>query len=414
MMRTYFYSFVKNNKIKVAILILCLSLYFGLLAVSMTLTGSIPEIAAIPLKSIGIETIVQKTGKIPERMVGIIFPHSNAPINNEEMKKITGLDFVEAYDLGIYMWIFEKTSFKSVFGVREKPGIVSDILKKNIREGKFSLSDRDILITGNYALKNSFATGDHIKISGDSFIVRGILKPNVSGNIIPADIYMNIKEAKILTLRSSDMKKLYRMKNEDFSNVILLKSNPVWKGDKEKTVKAIDNNLLVFSEKTFSAEITDQLKIISASGSIMFLVMGLILLTAFSLLIVFNFKTRSKEIAILRMIGWKLRDLKKQFIGETFVLLLVSIIAGNCIAVAGLEIVSTRTVSMELPWDISAKPHFLPQENSIERTVTAHIPVHTDWLLLALLSIGFILLFLIVNYALFHKLRNIKPYFIDK
>jgi len=410
MMKSYFYSFVKNNKIKVSMLVLSLSLYFGLLALSLTLMKSIPEIAAIPLKSIGIQTIVQKTGKIPERMVGVIFPHSNGPISDRDLKKITSLGFVEGYDRGVYMWIFDKASFKAVFGIEEAPGIVSDILKKNIQQGTFSLSGQDVIITHDYARKNNLALGAFINISGTRSLVQGILKPNVSGNIIPADVYMNMKEAVVLARGSKEMQKLYGLGEEGFSNVVLLKTNPGWEGDKEKAIKAIDKELLVFSEKTFSKEIMDQLKIISASGTALFLVMGAVLLAAFCLLIVFNLKTREKEIAILRMIGWKLSDLKRQFINETLVLLLVALVAGNLIAVAGLAVVSTQTVSMELPWDISAKPHFLPQENSIERIVTAPIPVHVDWVLLVLLSVAFIALFLAVNYVLFYRLRNIKPY----
>jgi hypothetical protein len=66
-------------------------------------------------------------------------------------------------------------------------------------------------------------------------------------------------------------------------------------------------------------------------------------------------------------------------------------------------------MSMELPWDISAKPHFLPQENSIERIITAQIPIHIDWLSLIVLSAAFFGIFLAINYALFYRLRNIKP-----
>jgi ABC-type antimicrobial peptide transport system permease subunit len=109
------------------------------------------------------------------------------------------------------------------------------------------------------------------------------------------------------------------------------------------------------------------------------------------------------------MLGWKISDLKRQFIGETLVLLIVSLIAGNLLALAGLGFLSTRTLSMELPWDISAKPHFLPQENSIERIITAQIPIHIDWLSLVLLSAAFLGIFLAINYALFYRLRNIKP-----
>jgi ABC-type lipoprotein release transport system permease subunit len=205
------------------------------------------------------------------------------------------------------------------------------------------------------------------------------------------------------------MQRLYALGEERFSNVVLLRTNPAWTGDKEKAIKAINKDFLVFSERTFTREIQDQLKLISASGRIMFLVLGTALLVAFCLLIMFNLKTREKEISVLRMLGWKISDLKRQFIGETLVLLALSLVAGNLLALAGLGFLRTRTISMELPWDISAKPHFLPQENSIERIITAQIPIHIDWLTLVLLNAAFLGIFLAINYALFYRLKNIKP-----
>jgi ABC-type lipoprotein release transport system permease subunit len=391
-------------------LVMSLGLYFGLIATAMTLNDSIPEIASIPLKSIGIQTIVQKTGKIPERMVGVIFPHSNAPISDDELDKLRGFEFVEGHDKGLYMWVFDRSSFKAVLGVDDGSQIFSGILKKNIMQGSFDMSGNGVLITDDFARKNSLSLEARVDISGKSHIVRGILKPNMSGNIIPADIYMNIGGAAVLSRTSEEMQKLYSLDEKGFSNVVLLRTNPSWEGDKEKAIKGINKDLLVFSEKTFSTEIKEQLKIISTSGRAMFIVLGAVLLIAFCLLIIFNLKTREKEIAILRMLGWKIADLKKQFIGETLVLLLIALIAGNLMTFAGLGFLSTRTISMELPWDISAKPHFLPQENSIERVVTTNIPIHLDWLLLILLSAAFIGVFLAINYALFYRLKNIKPY----
>ncbi len=408
MIKSYFYSFLKQNKIKISIFVLSLSLYFGFLAISVTLTKSIPEIAAIPLKSIGIQTIVQKTGKIPDKMAGIIYPHSNGPITDEEKKRITGLAFVEGYDSGLYMWVFDKSSFKAVFGINAGSGIVSDILKKNIKQGSFGITDKTVLITDDYAQKNKLVPGDPVLITGSRYIIQGILKPNISGNIIPADIYIDLKESVILGRKSVEMQKLYKLGSENFCNVILLRINPAWEGDKEKAIKDIDKDLIVFSEKTFSGKIKDQLRIISASGSAMFIVMGTVLLCAFCLLIIFNLKMREKEIAILRMIGWKLSDLKRQFIGETFVLLIIALVVGNLLALTGLGFVSTRKISMELPWDISAKPHFLPQENNIERIVTAAIPIHIDATMFVIMNIAFICFFLAINYILFYRLKKIK------
>lgn len=104
---------------------------------------------------------------------------------------------------------------------------------------------------------------------------------------------------------------MYRLDAEDFGNVVLLRGNPDWQGDKEKLIKDIDKKLLVFSEKTFTREISEQLGIVSAAGRLLFLVIGVILALAFGLLTLYNLKSREGEIAILRMLGWRIVDLKK-------------------------------------------------------------------------------------------------------
>jgi ABC-type lipoprotein release transport system permease subunit len=322
---------------------------------------------------------------------------------------LAGLPFVEDHDSGLYYWAFDKRSFKAVLGVDRDSRIIADILKNNLLQGGFDLSGSGVLVTADFAKKNDLVPGSGVDILGRRSVVRGILKPHISGNIIPADIYQNDREAIVSAKRSAEMQKLYALGDERFSNVVLLRTDPAWAGDKEKAIQAVNKELLVFSERTFTTEIQDQLRLISAAGRMMFLVLGAALLVAFCLLIMFNLKTRHQEIAVLRMIGWKLSDLKRQFIGETLVVLGAALVLGNVLALAGLAFLRTRTISMELPWDISAKPHFLPQENAIERTITAQIPIHIDWLSLALLSAAFLGIFLAINYALFYRLRNIKP-----
>lgn len=408
-MKSYFCSFLRNNRIKVALLGLSLSLYFSLLAVAMTLEKSVPEIASIPLKSIGVQTIVQKSGKIPARMAGAVFPHSNAPIGDAELDKLKGLEFVEGFDRGLYFWFFDKSFFKAVLGVEEGSRVFAGILGKNVMQGSLDLTGSRIVITDDFARRNGIALGGRVEMAGKVYGVSGILRPNLSGNIIPADIYMGIDQARDIARRSEEMRKLYDL-GERFGNVVLLKTNPAWEGDKEKAVKAIDRELIVFSEKTFSREITGQLKLISAAGRIMFAALGVVLAISFCLMVSFNLKTREKEIALLRMLGWRIADLKGHFIGESLMILLAALLVGNILTFLGLTLLGQQSLAMELPWDISAKPHFLPLENSIERIVRTTIPVHYDWMMMGMWSVVFIAVFLLINYLMFYRIKRIKPY----
>ena len=409
MMIQYFLSFLRANKIKSAVLCLSLALYFALLTIAITLHQSIPEIARLPLQNIGVQTIVQKTGEIPGRMVGAIFPHSNAPIASEQYERLKDLPFVEETDIGLYFWYFDNLFFKAALGLDPKKGILADILKKNVARGSFDLGRGRVVITAAFSSKHDLAVGGAVAMGERIFSITGILRPNVSGNIIPADIYMALADALTVVRGSAEMQKIYRLGNNDFGNVVLLRGDPGWQGDKEKFIAGVDKKLLTFSEKTFTREISDQLGLISAAGRMLFFVLGAILVIAFGLLSAFNLKSREREIAILRMIGWRTIDLKKQFISENFITLVTAILAGSVFSFTGLFLLARQTISMELPWDISARPHFLPEENSIERVISAHLPVHFDPQIFLGAAIGFLVLFLAVSLFSFRRLKRIKP-----
>jgi len=408
MIFNYFISFCRANKIKTAVLIVSIGLYFALAVSLLALDKILPKLASLPFEKIGVQTIVQKTGVIPEHMTGVIFPHSNGPIYSKEITNLNNLDFVESADTGLYFWYFGDV-YKNAFGVDENGPVFARLLKQNIAEGSFSLADHKVLVTKDFAQKNNISLGDEISFGQEIFTVSALLRSNVSGNIVPADVYMSLPDSQNLAFNSSEMKRAYKFANSNFTNVVALNSNPNWQGDKEKLIKNLDKDLIVFSQKTFSKEVADQLKVISSLGKIVFAGLGLVMLVIFSLLAMYNFKTREKEIAILRMIGWELKDLKKQFIAEGMILLTIALIIGNIVSLVVLAFLKTQRVTMELPWELSARPHFMPQENAIDRVISAHLPVHFDPVMSVATTFIFFLIFGIIYYVSFQRIKNIKP-----
>jgi len=409
MLFSYFKSFYKRHKIKTLILVLSVAIYFALTIALLALNKTLPEVASLPFQKIGVGAVVQKTGQIPEHMEGAIFPHSNGPMYKNELSNITKMPFVRNYDYGLYFWYFGDAYFKTSLGVQNTQSTFSALLKENIDDGVFDISDKKVVVTADFAQKNNLKTGERVNYGKQNFIISGILKSNISGNIIPADIYLSLGEARNIVLASKEMQNIYNFKSNDFVNVISLDVDPKWQGDKEGDIKKLDKKYIVFSEKTFSKEVLEQIKLVSSLGKTVFIVLGIVLLIIFSLLISYNIKTREKEIAILRMIGWSFKDLKKQFISESAILLLASLVLGNLLALGSLYILSLQKVSMELPWELSAKPHFLPQENAINRTITANLPVHIDWVHFAVVSLIFLIVFMLISYIVFGRLKNIKP-----
>ncbi|MCL4338643.1 FtsX-like permease family protein [Patescibacteria group bacterium] len=409
MILNYFISSVKKNIGKTILLVCSIAIYFSLLLVTLTISQNLEQIASLPFKAIGVDTVVQKTGKIPDQMVGAIYPHSNGPIYQNEVDRLTKLDFVQESDTGLYFWYFDNDYFKDVFGVQTKGNLFANVLKANVSEGSFTLDGNNVLITKGFAQKNSLRVGGAIALGKNEYQIAGIVNTNLTGNIIPADIYMNYPSALKIAQNSEEMKKLFPDQDKNFVNVVLLKTKPQWKGDIPKTITGISKDYLVFSEKTFSQTLTDQIKLVSSFGQTALIILGVVLTIAYGLIIVFIMKTREKEIAILRMLGWKISDLRKQFLAENFVLTISALIFGNLLALVEVMILSHQKVSMEIPWELSAKPHFLPMENNINRVISSTIPVTYNWYLALLCSAGFITILFIISSILFQRIKTIKP-----
>lgn len=403
-----FFGYIRYNKIKTLLLLFALALYFTLVVITWTLSESVPEIAKVPFQGIGVQTIVQKEGKIPEQMIGAVFPHSNGLILSEEMRQLSELEFVQSYDKGLYFWFFDKVSFKSILGIPGESTIFSEILKKNIRQGSYELVDEGVLVTQKYADKNGLGLQSRLEIGPYHFTITGILNPNINGNILPADIYLDFRAAMEIVSNSEQIRKIYAVPDV-FYNVGLFKADASWQGDKEALIKKINQKLLIFSEKTFSNEILDQLRLVSSAGRTMMIFLGILLVISFMIMVVFNLKTREKDLAILRMLGWRIADLKKQLISEGFILLAVALLLGVLFSIIGLEILSRQTISMELPWDISARPHFLPEENNIPRLVQSQIPIFLSPFILFSTIGAFVFIFHLINLLIFRRLKKISP-----
>ncbi len=405
----YFLSFVRRNTGKTLLLIASVATSLAAAIILMALSTALPTIAALPFHKIGIGAIVQKTGKIPAQMTGAIFPHSNGPIYPDSLARITDAAFVQRSDTGLYFWYFDTNRFASAFGINNNGGTFATLLRKNIANGTFDLAPNRALITADFARKTKKTVGDTVSFGTDTFTITGILRDRLSGNIIPADIYLTIDDARRIARNSAEMQRLYAFTDAPFVNVIALNIDPQWHGDPARAITAQDKQFLVFSQKTFSKEVTDQLALVSVMGRVFFLAFGIILLMTFALLMSYMTKTRAPEIATLRMIGWSTADLRRQFITESAIILAVAIVVGNLLALMSLLLLRLQTVSLALPWEISAKPHFLPQENAIDRTLTVPLPITLDWMHFVMLSLLFFVLFGIINTLIFRRFGRITP-----
>jgi len=407
MIINYFTSFVKANKIKILLLLVSIALYFSAVFMIITISRSLPRIAKLPLETVGAQVLVQHQGVIPDKMGGIVFPHANGPIYDRQFRRISHLKFVKSADGGIYFWDFTG-EYKSVFGFNQRGPITNDLLKRNVARGKLPLKAGQALVSYDYYKSKGLKLGRTISIHGQEFKTAAVLKPNVEARVMPADIYIDLGAARDKFALAPELRRNYKLNTKRYVNVIALKTDPSYQGNKDKQIKALDSHLLIYSERTFSRQIEANLRLLSATGNIILLLLGVLIVVAFGGLVFYMVKGREGEIAILRALGWRTSQVRGQFIKELAIIVGLGLLLGNLIDIALIGVIRRQKVTMEIPWEISAKPHFLQKANAINRSVKAPIPMVVDYRLNAALLLIFILTFLIIAWLVLGKIKRVK------
>jgi ABC-type antimicrobial peptide transport system permease subunit len=407
MIFSYFFNFLRANKLKVAILCISVIIYFTACGLVLTIGQALPQITKAPLNTIGSSVMVQTQGVIPDKIEGIVFPHANGPLYNKQLSKISKLKFVKASDSALYFWDFSE-SYKSIVGFKQNGAILKQLLSKNIAKGKLPLKKDEALVSFDYFNKHNLKIGDSLKIKGSSFHVAAELKAVNDAQVMPSDLYIDLASAQKIAASSPDIRRNYKLNSPKIINVILLKTDPVYSGDKNRQIKAIDKNLLIFSEQTFSKQVESKLNALPGIGKSFLVILGIILIMAFGGLVFYMIRNREDEIAILRALGWQSKTIRRQFMQELMIIMLISLIAGNIVLPLSINFIAKQKVSMEIPWEISAKPHFLQTANSINRTVTSPIPLVPDYRLYLLLSVIFALIFLGISRIVLGRINRIK------
>jgi putative ABC transport system permease protein len=96
---------------------------------------------------------------------------------------------------------------------------------------------------------------------------------------------------------------------------------------------------------------------------------------------------RRREIAILQAIGWSWRHIREQVLLENMTLAVAGTAAGLALAFVVVLALGHVSVTVDLPWDLSSTPHFIPQA-TMDRTQTITAPLSISWLTVAVASAG--------------------------
>jgi putative ABC transport system permease protein len=340
-----------------------------------------------PMKSVGADIVAQLTGDIPKALEGLVFPHPNALLPADAVKNITALPGVVSVTRGVYMWELQPNPYKSILGI-EGGAAGLDNLNANVIAGEgITPVSNAILIDSDYASKNNLAVGDRLHIGPEDFAIAGIVDAATGGKVIRANVYMPIKLAQALAVGAPHVQDLYAFGPDDANMLLVKVDNRDLRGVVDGIRAELGKKAVVSSGLSFQETLDSVLFLSEKIGLILALVVGLFA-TAFVLRATASaVNERQREMAVLEAVGWTRRQIKRQVILENTVLAGIGSIAGIVLAVLIARLMGGIEISINLPWDLSSTPHFLP-DAKLDRTQIVNMPLDISPSLMAIAGLG--------------------------
>ncbi len=218
---------------------------------------------------------------------------------------------------------------------------------RNLREG-----DSAVLMSSNLADYYGVGVGDKVEIYGESFTIVGIYEPTSEGRMETREAYMNLSDAQTITGNAGNVSRL-DIYAEDVSyvggiaEVIEAAYSEIYVTTYEERLSQIENMQEMYQSTLENAE-----SALSQSQTIAFQDI-VITIAATSLIVLFTMlytvRERTKEIGILKAIGFSNWNVMSQFMLEGIVMSIMAGVVGVVLGIVAAPTLSSLllpTVSM--------------------------------------------------------------------
>lgn len=362
----------------------------------------------VPIETVGADVVVQTQGDIPPKLEGLVFPHPNALIPAGIVRQIGTLPGVISLTRAVYMWDLEADRYESILGIENTDAGLARFDRLLVAGTPITAESKAVLIDSDFANNNRLKVGDNIKVGDATFPVAGIVDSARTGTVVRADVYMPLAPAQALAAAAPQVQALYPFGPDD-ANLVLVKAN-------REQLEAVVSKITDLLGK--KGVVSSELSMRQALSGVLFLSqsMGLIIATvigAFAAAFVWRATAtavteRRREMAILQAIGWSWRHIREQVLVENFALAVIGTVAGLVLALIATVALGHVSVTVDLPWDLSSTPHFIPQA-TLNRTQTITAPVSIAWLTAAVAMLASILVSVLAVLAVL-AMRRPQPW----
>jgi len=319
------------------------------------------QAARAPLVEVGADLTAQQQGTVPDKFEGMVFPHSTAPIHRDEINQIRQLPGVQGVAEVLFFWSFEPDGFVAGLGLEPSDTIGPGRLKAAITEGRFLQSgDHAIAVADTtYARQNKLGLGSVVSLDGQLFTIVGLVDTSRAGQLANANLYIPLADARALANIAPQVRSVFDIRPDD-ANLLFLKTDQRRVEEVASRVKTIlGDKAIVSSGQSFAAELGALFALIDRFGLLVGLIAFLFATALLLRVIAASVWERRREVAVMRAVGWRQRDVIIQLWGETLVLAIAGALVGLVLSTLTMWAMSRSLVTVPVPWELSPSPHFL-------------------------------------------------------
>jgi MacB-like periplasmic core domain/FtsX-like permease family len=374
---------------RTALLITGIALAVTLVTTLDVLSRAFADLATVPFRNLGADLIVQRSAtqnEVPKQM-GIILPFSAEPITIEEMKRLASEPGVSEAGGFVLLWNLGKGRFVSITGVpltADAPALGPGKVRKWLINGRLpNPGAREVLVERHYGAFFRLEPGSQVDIGGQQYAVTGVVDILEGSQIVASNFYMDINEARQLAGLPPNLVNQVFLKLSDMAQTEQVK-NHIASWLSHASVTSPGTMLQLFGGVS---QTIGRFRVVAvAAGALAALALG-------ATFVFGNLVERSRELAILRVIGWEQKQVRREIAAEMALqgliggLLAVGLLAAGSVLLAHISISLPASLPGENPASFAAGDFHLGSSTVLlPATLTAW-----DWLsgpLLSTLALG--------------------------
>ncbi len=401
----YLWNEMRHRHHRALINVLGIAVGIALFVAINAMSAAYQNAMSLPFKNIGADIVVQRAeqrsvtaSQPPQSMRGIRLPFSNQILSAHDLKKLKTIPGIDAIATSLLLWEFNQGGFKTIMGVDLTAPVLGPIKVKDwLAQGRFPEKTGEAVLEKHFAKFHKVKPGDAFGIGGSSFNVVGLLEIKEGSQVASANIYLPLADAQSLLTGNAGVVNIAYLHMKDPARIDHVKTQ-IAKALSGATITSSDSFLeLMGGVSQISSQFSLLVSLVALAGAFFLIIKTML----------GNLVERSREIGILKALGWTSGDIQKQLLGEAIVQSVLGGIAGIAAGYLISYLLGYLSIPISTPWELNLTPAFAKDAAATAKTI--HLPVSFSPVLTAGALALSILAGVLASYFMGRRMAKMKP-----